>query len=100
MAWDTEGTRRRLKEAATAEFAERGPDGATMAGIAERAGINKERIYRYFGDKEALFDSVLSRELERLAAAVGQPPQRLEDIGEYAGRTFDYQAEHPELIRL
>ena len=40
MAWDTEGTRRRLKEAATVEFAERGPDGTTMARIAERAGIN------------------------------------------------------------
>ena len=37
MAWDTEGTRRRLREAATAEFAERGPDGTTMARIAGRA---------------------------------------------------------------
>ena len=55
MAWDTEGTRRRLKEAATAEFAEHGPDGTTMAAIAERAGINKERLYKYFGDKQALF---------------------------------------------
>src|SRR5450631_3408784 len=67
MAWDTEGTRRRLKEAAAIEFAEHGPDGTTMARIAERAGINKERLYKYFGDKQALFESVLSDEASRTA---------------------------------
>lgn len=99
MAWDTEGTRRRLKDAATAEFAQRGPDGTTMAGIAERAGINKERLYNYFGDKRALFDTVLSDELEKLAASV-ESPAGFEAIGEFAGRTFDHYAAHPELARL
>src|SRR6266567_1802315 len=89
MAWDTEGTRRRLKEAATAEFAEHGPDGTTMARIAERAGINKERLYKYFGDKQALFETVLTDELDKLAASVAPVPG-FEDIGEFAGRTFDY----------
>src|SRR6266536_1725605 len=86
MAWDTEGTRRRLKEAATAEFAEHGPDGTTMARIAERAGINKERLYKYFGDKQAV--------------SVAPVPSGFEEIGEFAGRTFDYQAAHPQLVRL
>jgi AcrR family transcriptional regulator len=100
MAWDTEGTRRRLLEAATIEFAERGPDGTTMARIAERAGLNKERLYKYFGDKQALFETVLSGELEKLAAAVRPLAGGLEDIGEFAGRTFDYHAAHPQLVRL
>jgi AcrR family transcriptional regulator len=100
MAWDTEGTRRRLKEAATLEFAERGPDGTTMARIAERAAINKERLYKYYGDKQALFEIVLTDELEKLAASVTPPPAGLGDIGEFAGRTFDYHAAHPELARL
>ena len=100
MAWDTEGTRRRLKDAATIEFAERGPDGTTMARIAERAGINKERLYNYFGDKRALFETVLADELDKLAAAVSLAPGGLADIGEFAGRTFDYHAGHPELARL
>ena len=100
MAWDTEGTKRRLKEAATAEFAERGPDGTTMAQIAARAGINKERLYKYFGDKRALFETVLSDELAQLAAAVEAPAGGLRDVGELAGRTFDYYTEHPELARL
>jgi AcrR family transcriptional regulator len=98
MAWDTETTRRRLKDAATAEFAERGPDGSTMARIAERAGINKERLYKYFGDKQALFETVLSDELEKLASVLSPPD--LADIGEFAGRLFDYHAAHPELARL
>jgi AcrR family transcriptional regulator len=100
MAWDTEGTRRRLKEAAAIEFAERGPDGTTMARIAERAGINKERLYKYFGDKQALFETVLTDELDKLAASVGRPESGLDDIGEFAGRTYDYYAAHPQLIRL
>jgi AcrR family transcriptional regulator len=100
MAWDTEGTRRRLKEAATAEFAEHGPDGTTMARIAERAGINKERLYKYFGDKQALFETVLSDELDKLASSVAPLPAGFEDLGEFAGRTFDYHAAHPELVRL
>ena len=99
MAWDTEGTQRRLKEAATAEFAEHGPDGTTMARIADRAGVNKERLYNYFGDKQALFHAVLADELEKLAASV-QPVAGLEDIGEFAGQTFDYHVGHPELARL
>src|ERR1700749_3002284 len=70
MAWDTEGTRRRIGEAAAAEFAERGPDGTTVAQIAARAGVNKERLYNYFGDKRALFHSVLGDELDKLAAGV------------------------------
>lgn len=100
MAWDTERTRRLLKEAATAEFAERGPDGTTMGRIAARAGINKERLYKYFGDKQALFETVLSDELDRLARAVQPPPGGIADIGEYAGRMFDYHAAHPQLARL
>jgi AcrR family transcriptional regulator len=100
MAWDTQETRRRLKEAAAAEFAERGPAGTTMARIAGRAGINKERLYKYFGDKQALFESVLTDELDKLAAAVSLEAPGYEDIGEFAGHTFDYHAAHPELVRL
>jgi AcrR family transcriptional regulator len=100
MAWDTEGTRRRLKEAATAEFAEHGPDGTTMARIADRAGINKERLYKYFGDKQSLFEMVLTDELDKLAASIAPVPSGFEDIGEFAGRTFDYHAAHPQLVRL
>ncbi|UUT35503.1 TetR family transcriptional regulator [Microbacterium elymi] len=100
MAWDTEGTRRRLRDAALIEFAARGFDGTTVGSIAARAGVNKERLYSYFGDKRALWELVLSTELERLAAAVGLTGVGLDDIGAFAGATFDYHAVHPELGRL
>jgi AcrR family transcriptional regulator len=100
MAWDTEGTRRRLKEAATAEFAEYGRDGTTMTRIAARAGINKERLYSYYGDKNALWEIVLTDELDRLASAVALTGAGLDDVGEFAGATYDYHAAHPELGRL
>jgi AcrR family transcriptional regulator len=100
VAWNTEETKRRLREAATEEFAEHGLHGTTMDRIARRAGINKERLYNYFGNKERLFATVLSAELAKVAAAVPLNSLHSEDIGEYAGRLFDYHARHPQLIRL
>lgn len=100
MAWDTEGTRRRLRDAALVEFAARGFDGTTVDAIAIRAGVNKERLYSYFGGKKALWELVLATELEHLASAVSLTGAGLNDIGEFAGATFDYHAAHPELGRL
>ncbi len=100
MAWDTEGTRRRLRDAALVEFAARGFDGATVASIATTAGVNKERLYSYFGDKKALWELVLATELDRLASAVALTGTGLDDIGAFAGAMFDYHAAHPELGRL
>ncbi len=71
-----------------------------MAKIAARAGINKERLYNYFGDKRQLFETVLIAELEKLAISLGANAPGLDDIGEYAGCIFDYHAEHPQLVRL
>ncbi|GAA3127658.1 TetR family transcriptional regulator [Planomonospora alba] len=101
MAWNTDETRRRLKEAAVAEFAARGLDGTTMERIARRAGINKERLYTYFGDKSQLFATVLADELNKVAAAV--PLDDLdgpEAVAAYAAAVYDYHSEHPELTRL
>lgn len=100
MAWDTEGTRRRIKEAATAEFAECGPDGTTIERIAKKAGVNKERVYNYFGGKQKLFAAVLRDELAQVAQLVPVTSFATEDIGDYAGRIYDYHRERPELIRL
>nr|WP_314142790.1 TetR family transcriptional regulator [uncultured Rhodococcus sp.] len=100
MGWDTDGTRRRLRDAALVEFAAHGFDGTTVASIATRSGVNKERLYSYFGDKKALWDLVLATELERLATGVELAGVDLDDIGEFAGATYDYHVSHPELGRL
>ncbi|TYC66708.1 TetR family transcriptional regulator [Streptomyces sp. CB01881] len=102
MAWDTAKTKRLLLDAAVEEFAAYGPEGARIDRIAASAGVNKERIYPYFGGKRQLFAAVVERELEQLAAAVpmeGADGQAV-DLPEYAGRVFDYHLAHPHLLRL
>lgn len=49
----------RMLTAAEQVFAEAGYSGATMASIAQRAGISTGNIYRYFDNKEALFSAIL-----------------------------------------
>lgn len=53
--------KRRILEAALAQFARDGYEGASLQHIAEAAGIKKPSIYAHFKGKEDLFLSVLSR---------------------------------------
>lgn len=100
MAWDTERTRRLLLDAATSEFSEHGPAGARVDRIAASAGVNKERIYSYFGSKDALFDAVIARELGRVTADIPIRGTGPAAIGDYAAALLDRVVERPELGRL
>ncbi|MFH9353774.1 TetR family transcriptional regulator [Kitasatospora sp. NPDC017646] len=100
MAWDTARTQQLLLDAAVEEFAEFGPDGARIARVATRAGINKERIYQYFGNKEQLFSAVLTSELGKLAEAVPLVLAPGRDLGDYARHVFDYHSANPHFSRL
>ncbi len=53
-------TRIRILEAATTEFAAVGLAGARVDRIAQLAGCNKQLIYHYFGDKNGLFETVMT----------------------------------------
>jgi AcrR family transcriptional regulator len=100
MAWDTERTKRLLLEAATVEFGEHGLAGARIDRIAATAGVNKERIYQYFGKKEDLFAAVLGA---RLRASMDDVPMRgtgPEAAGDYAGRLFDHHLADGVIPRL
>ncbi len=57
--------RTRLIDAATGEFAELGYAGATLDGIAARAGVTKGGVYFHFAGKEELFFAVLDHWRER-----------------------------------
>src|SRR4051812_44704318 len=100
MAWDTAGTKRKILDAATREFAQRGPDGTTIERIAKLAGVNKERVYNYFGSKNALFARVLREQLATAAQDLPLDATNPDGIAEYAGCLYDYHREHPELARL
>ncbi|MEV8453891.1 TetR family transcriptional regulator [Streptomyces sp. NPDC052095] len=99
MSEKSSATRTAILEAACAEFAEHGLAGARVDRVAERAGVNKERLYRHFGSKDGLFDVVMARMLQEFAAVVG-PPARTGDPGDYVARLYDYYSDHPEKLRL
>jgi AcrR family transcriptional regulator len=99
-----EVTRRRILEAATAEFAGKGLAGARIDEIAYRARVSKRMLYHYFGPKDALWQAVLERayldirtnerklDVSRLSPLPGM--RRLIEFN------FAYVQSHPEFIAL
>lgn len=101
MAWDTERTKALLLQAAINEFAEHGRHGARVDRIAAAAGVNKERIYQYFGNKDGLFSAALEDQLDELEAEIPLAVvERAEDLGEFAGNLYDYLRRNPRYLRL
>ena len=58
-------SRERLLDEAIGEFASRGFASASTGRIAERAQLNRQLIYYYFGDKQGLYEAALARAFER-----------------------------------
>jgi AcrR family transcriptional regulator len=94
---NVEATKELLLAAATAEFAEHGLAGGRIDRIAERAGVNKRLIYVYFGNKEQLFDAIVSRSVAGLNDAV---PFDATDLPGHAGSVFDYFLANPQVLRV
>jgi TetR/AcrR family transcriptional regulator len=90
---DSAGTRARILNVATREFANKGYEGARTDDIADRARINKRMIYHYFSSKEQLYLAVLEAAYERARSAEQKldldqlPP--LEALARFTEFTFD-----------
>lgn len=76
------GTREAIGEAARAQFADHGYNGATIRGIAAAADVDPALVHHYYGSKEALFAAAMRfRDLPSevmtaaLAGPAGQGPQ-------------------------
>ena len=105
-AVDVEGndTRRAILAAARAEFSAHGLSGGRVLRIAERAGVNKQLIYYYFGSKDDLYRAALEsvyaeiRELERsLKLGDLRPADAMAALIRFS---FDYLARHPDFIGM
>ena len=104
MPRDAEQTRKRILDAATAEFARKGLGGARVDEIAHRSKSNKRMIYHYFGSKERLFQAVL----EEAYAGIRSAEQKLhldemepvEAISTLVRFTWNYYLQHPEFLTL
>ncbi len=53
------GTREAILDAARAQFAEYGYDGATIRAIARTAGVDPALVHHYYGSKESLFAAAM-----------------------------------------
>jgi len=101
---DAERTRAEILTVATAEFADRGYDGARVDEIAARTSTTKRMIYYYFGGKQQLFIAALEAAYARIREAEQQvnvdhlePADAIRRIAEV---TFDHHEANPDFIRL
>lgn len=94
---DPEDKKRRILAAAIAEFAEHGPAATRMDDIAARAGVNKQLLFRYFGDKGRLFLAVLEQMFGRFGEVFEEPP---EDFGDRLAYYLDAVSEDHAWGRL
>ncbi|RCV52355.1 TetR/AcrR family transcriptional regulator [Marinitenerispora sediminis] len=97
MSYDAEATRRRILEAAIAEFAAHGLAGARVERIASAARANKQAIYLYFGGKEQLFGTVVQAKVDEICHTGAFTP---DFVAETVGQLFDWYQENPDLVRL
>jgi AraC-like DNA-binding protein len=72
--------RSRILKAALDEFSEKGFHASTIDSIAERAGIAKGTVYRYFNTKEGLFNALKEDTITEFVELARQDLSREEDI--------------------
>jgi AcrR family transcriptional regulator len=71
-----ERARRDILESAAQVFARRGYAAATLAELAEAAGYAAPSLYRYFGSKEEIFDSLIALVSAEIQEAFDAPVDR------------------------
>jgi AcrR family transcriptional regulator len=106
-----ERARRDILESAARVFARRGYAAATLAELAEAAGYAAPSLYRYFGSKEEIFDSLFALVSAELREAFDAPVDRslplparlstlfaaLRRLAEGRRETLDLLAAHTDL---
>lgn len=94
-------TRQEILVAATATFAEKGYDRATIRDIAGRAGVDPALVMHYFGSKETLFSEALELPIRPSEVFARGMAAGADQIGATVVRTFLEAWEPPETrVRL
>jgi AcrR family transcriptional regulator len=87
-----------IVEAAAIEFARHGYAGARIERIAQLAGVSKERLYHYVGNKERLYDLILQEAVEQISAA---EPFVADRLGSYVEAMLDFhESTHQQLVDI
>src|ERR1700728_2400553 len=77
MARGEPGARERLVVAAVDLFAEQGYDATTVTQIAERAGVTKSTLFRYFPDKREILAAGQETLSQLLTEAITEAPANI-----------------------
>lgn len=88
-------SRASIAAAALVEFAEFGFDGARIARITGRAGVNKQLLYYYFGSKSKLYRAVVSEIVDDLTGRIRRrlsTDNPVERIRARSSAVFEYLA--------
>ena len=99
-----ERRRAEILDAATAVFSKHGFAAADVQEIADKTGVGKGTVYRYFPSKEELFLAAVDHGMRQLketvdAAATGAE-QPLDRIAEGVRAYLTFFDEHPEIVEL
>ena len=96
--------KKQIIEAAVSLFSEKGFSGTTTRELAKGAGVSEALLFRFFPDKEALYEAILSNKMEEQIPAVlenlpaGENPQKL--LYELALRIVNHNIKDPSFMRL
>jgi AcrR family transcriptional regulator len=97
---DPDRRRADLLAAAVEEFSEHGYAGARIERISAKAGVNRERLYSYFGSKRLLFETVLADRLATALDATAVTGDGPEAAATFASDYFDACRSAMDLPRL
>jgi len=94
--------RNRILEAAQQRFIENGFHAASMANIADTAGMSAGLIYRYFENKSAIILAIVERQLELLRDDIklNRKVDLVDELATHYGRSFnkDGRGMNPALL--
>ena len=100
----TEDQQALIIEKATCEFAEKGYKGAGLSAIAKNAGVSVGVIYKYYADKEELFQACVRKSIDYLDEALSRAGEEGKDLPKMiralVRQTQTACRERPEYFRM
>lgn len=96
-------TAQRILDAAEDLFAEKGYSATSLGDVADRVGIRSPSLYNHFRNKEALYEAVLERLLDKFAGPMAElkaQPVTPERVYGWLETTIRLHHANPNLARL
>lgn len=94
----------KIERAVCEVFAGYDPSEVTMVQIAKSANVSLQTLYKYFGDKQTLFNIIMDIVLGRLAERIIDHLQGIDSVKERLRKTlwvcFDFVDTHPDVAMV